>query len=113
MTKLDVNACNNADRWLNGCIDESTKQEIPDGKNRIVFNEISKKAVNNAIENPRELDMNLVNSQQARRVLDRLVGYKISPILGKRIKKGSSAGRVQSAALEMVVNRQELGRAHV
>ena len=53
--------------------------EIPDGKNRIVFNEISKKAVNNAIENPRELDMNLVNSQQARRVLDRLVGYKISP----------------------------------
>lgn len=62
--------------------------EIPDGKNRIVFNEISKKAVNNAIENPRELDMNLVNSQQARRVLDRLVGYKISPILGKRIKKG-------------------------
>lgn len=80
--------------------------EIPDGKNRIVFNEISKKAVNNAIENPRELDMNLVNSQQARRVLDRLVGYKISPILGKRIKKGSSAGRVQSAALEMVVNRE-------
>lgn len=61
--------------------------EIPDGKNRIVFNEISKKAVNNAIENPRELDMNLVNSQQARRVLDRLVGYKISPILGKRIKR--------------------------
>lgn len=50
--------------------------------------------------------MNLVNSQQARRVLDRLVGYKISPILGKRIKKGSSAGRVQSAALEMVVNRE-------
>lgn len=80
--------------------------EIPDGKNRIVFNEISKKAVNAAIEQPRELDMNLVNSQQARRVLDRLVGYKISPIIGKKIKSGSSAGRVQSAALEMLVKRE-------
>lgn len=85
---------------LKNCLD------IPDGKNRIVFNEISKKAVNNALENPRELDMNLVNSQQARRVLDRLVGYKISPIIGRKIKSGSSAGRVQSAALEMVVNRE-------
>ena len=62
--------------------------EIPDGKNRIVFNEISKKAVNAAMENPRELDMNLVNSQQARRVLDRLVCYKISPIINKKIKPG-------------------------
>ncbi len=81
--------------------------EIPDGKNRIVFNEISKKAVNAAMENPRELDMNLVNSQQARRVLDRLVGYKISPIINKKIKPGLSAGRVQSVALEMIVSREK------
>ena len=81
--------------------------EIPDGKNRIVFNEISKKAVNAAMENPRELDMNFVNSQQARRVLDRLVGYKISPIINKKIKPGLSAGRVQSVALEMIVSREK------
>lgn len=80
--------------------------EIPDGEKRIVFNEISKKAVNDAIDKPRAIDMNLVNSQQARRVLDRLVGYKISPIIGKKIKQGCSAGRVQSAALEMLVTRE-------
>ncbi len=73
---------------------------------RIVFNEISKKAVNKAIAEPREIDMNLVNSQQARRVLDRLVGYKISPILSHKIKQKSSAGRVQSVALEMIVDRE-------
>ncbi|MGI6228044.1 MAG: type I DNA topoisomerase [Christensenellales bacterium] len=73
---------------------------------RIEFHEISKKTVTAALQNPRPLDMNLVNSQQARRVLDRLVGYKISPILSKKIKHGSSAGRVQSAALEMIVTRE-------
>ena len=75
-------------------------------KIRIEFNEISKSAVLKAMENPREIDDNLVNSQQARRVLDRLVGYKISPILSRRIKSGSSAGRVQSAALKMIVERE-------
>lgn len=73
---------------------------------RIVFNEITKKAVNKAIENPREININLVNSQQARRVLDRLVGYLISPILSKKIQKGLSAGRVQSVALRMIVDRE-------
>jgi DNA topoisomerase-1 len=79
---------------------------LGDGKIRIEFNEISKNAVLAAMENPRELNDDLVNSQQARRVLDRLVGYKISPILSRRIKNGSSAGRVQSAALKMIVERE-------
>lgn len=79
---------------------------LGEGKIRIEFNEISKNAVLAAMENPRELNDNLVNSQQARRVLDRLVGYKISPILSRRIKNGSSAGRVQSAALKMIVERE-------
>ncbi|NCA67319.1 MAG: type I DNA topoisomerase [Clostridia bacterium] len=79
---------------------------IPDGEIRIVFNEISKKAVNNAISIPRYINMNLVNAQQARRVLDRLVGYKLSPILSKKIKSGLSAGRVQSVALRMLVDRE-------
>lgn len=74
--------------------------------NRIEFNEISKKAVQEAIKNPRHIDMNLVNAQQARRVLDRLVGYKISPIISRKIQKGSSAGRVQSPALKMIVERE-------
>jgi len=79
---------------------------IPDGTIRIEFNEISKKAVQKAITEPRELNMNLVNAQQARRVLDRLVGYKMSPVLNKKIKSGLSAGRVQSAALRMLVDRE-------
>ncbi len=83
---------------------------IKDGKVRIEFNEISPKAVRAAMQNPREIDMNLVDSQQARRVLDRLVGYKISPILSRKIKSGKktglSAGRVQSAALKMIVDRE-------
>ena len=79
---------------------------IPDTARRIEFHEISKKAVTNALANPRSIDMNLVNAQQARRVLDRLVGYKISPVLSRKIKSGLSAGRVQSAALRMLVDRE-------
>ncbi len=81
--------------------------------NRIEFNEISKRAVNNAIVAPRKININLVNAQQARRVLDRLVGYKISPILNQKIKPGLSGGRVQSAALKMIVDREREIRAFV
>ena len=74
---------------------------------RIEFHEITKKAVTNALEHPRTLDMGLVDAQQARRALDRLVGYKISPLLWAKIKKGLSAGRVQSVATRMVVEREQ------
>ena len=73
---------------------------------RIVFNEISKKAVLKALDNPREINMGLVDAQQARRVLDRLMGYELSPIISRQIKSGLSAGRVQSVALKMVVDRE-------
>lgn len=73
---------------------------------RIVFTEITKKAILNAIENPRGIDIDLVNAQQARRVLDRLVGYELSPILWKKIKTGLSAGRVQSVAVRLIVERE-------
>ncbi len=73
---------------------------------RITFNEITKKAVQAAMEQPRQLDMDLVHSQQARRILDRLVGYELSPLLWKKIKKGLSAGRVQSVATRMIVERE-------
>ncbi len=73
---------------------------------RIVFTEITKKAILNAIESPRSIDIDLVNAQQARRVLDRLVGYELSPILWKKIKTGLSAGRVQSVAVRLVVERE-------
>ena len=73
---------------------------------RITFNEISKNAVNKGLENPRGIDIKLVNAQQARRVLDRLVGYKLSPILGRKIQPRLSAGRVQSVALKLVVDRE-------
>ncbi len=76
-------------------------------KVRIEFHEISPKAVKAAMANPREINMDLVNSQQARRVLDRLVGYKISPILSRKLKPSLSAGRVQSAALKMIVDREK------
>ncbi len=78
-----------------------------DKKCRIQFNEISQKAVQNALKSPREVDQNLVNAQQARRVLDRIVGYKLSPILCKKIKPRVSAGRVQSVALKLVVEREK------
>lgn len=80
-------------------LDENTE-------NRIEFNEISPAAVQNALKKPRKININLVDAQQARRVLDRLVGYKLSPLLNNRIQNGLSAGRVQSVALRLIVERE-------
>ena len=74
---------------------------------RVTFNEITKDAVKKAIQNPRQIDMDLTDAQQARRVLDRIVGYKISPVLWKKVQKGLSAGRVQSVAVKLIVDREE------
>ena len=76
-------------------------------ENRVTFTEITKNGVKNGIEHPRRIDMQLVDAQQARRVLDRIVGYKISPFLWRKVRKGLSAGRVQSVAVRMVVDREE------
>ena len=74
--------------------------------NRVTFNEITKTAVTNGIEHPRAIDMDLVNAQQARRILDRLVGYKLSPFLSQKIRRGLSGGRVQSVAVRIIVDRE-------
>ena len=82
-----------------------------DNIHRVMFHEITKKAVKAALEKPEELDRNKYDSQQARRILDRLVGYQISPILWRKVKRGLSAGRVQSVAVELVVEREKKIRA--
>ena len=79
--------------------------------NRVEFNEITKAGVNNGMSSPRSINLNLVNAQQARRVLDRLVGYKLSPFVSQKIRRGMSAGRVQSVAVRIIVDREEEIRA--
>ena len=82
--------------------------EIPeDSVCRVTFNEITKETVKESIKKPRKIDMNLTDAQQARRVLDRIVGYKISPVLWKKVRRGLSAGRVQSVAVKLIVDREE------
>ena len=78
----------------------------PEKTKRIVFHEITKPAILKAIENPREIDINLVKAQQARRVLDRIVGFKLSPVLWRKVKPQLSAGRVQSVAVRLIVERE-------
>ena len=80
---------------------------------RVMFNEITKKAIEKAFEKPGQVDINLVDAQQARRVLDRLVGYKISPLLWDKVRRGLSAGRVQTVALRVIVEREREIRAFV
>lgn len=82
-------------------------KEEEDKITRVTFNEITKSAVQKAIKEPRNIDVNLVDAQQARRVLDRIVGYKMSPVLWKKVKRGLSAGRVQSVAVKLIVDREE------
>ena len=82
-------------------------------KNRVTFNEITKTGIKNGMENPRAVDMNLVNAQQARRILDRLVGYRLSPFVSQKIRRGLSAGRVQSVAVRMIVDREAEIKAFV
>ena len=86
--------------------------KIPDEKaRRVTFNEITKKVVQESIANPRDIDQDLVDAQQARRILDRIVGYKLSPLLWRKVRRGLSAGRVQSVAIRMVVDRENEIRA--
>ena len=97
---------NSKPKTLNSKQIPNSKFQIPKVE-RIVFHEITKSAIENALKNPRGIDMNLVDAQQARRVLDRLVGYKLSPFLWEKIMKRLSAGRVQSVALRLIVEREE------
>lgn len=85
----------------------------PSNTKRIVFSEITKKAILNAIDNPRDINVNLVNAQQARRVLDRLVGFELSPVLWKKVKPSLSAGRVQSVAVRLIVEREQEIRSFI
>lgn len=85
---------------------KKTKKQNIQNVQRIVFHEITKKAIEEALQHPRTIDMNLVDAQQARRVLDRIVGYKLSPFLWKKIVRGLSAGRVQSVAVRLIVDRE-------
>ena len=78
----------------------------PENTKRIVFHEITKTAILKAIEQPRDIDINLVNAQQARRILDRIVGFELSPVLWKKVKPALSAGRVQSVAVRLIVERE-------
>lgn len=87
-------------------LSEALEFKDPRAQKRIVFHEITKTAIENALENPRKIDLDLVDAQQARRILDRLVGYELSPFLWKKIKRGLSAGRVQSVALRLIVERE-------
>ena len=82
-----------------------------DSTNRVTFNEITKTGVKNGMDAPRKIDLDLVNAQQARRILDRLVGYKLSPFLSQKIRKGLSAGRVQTVAVKIIVDRERKIRA--
>ena len=82
-------------------------------KNRITFHEITKSGIESGMKEPRSIDMDLVNAQQARRILDRLVGYKLSPFISQKIRRGLSAGRVQSVAVRLIVDRENEIRAFV
>ena len=116
VTELKNNAQNSEKVWL--ASDEDREGEAiswhlcevlgldEEKTNRIVFHEITKPAILEAIKHPRHLDMNLVNAQQARRVLDRLVGFKLSPVLWRKVKPALSAGRVQSVAVRLIVERE-------